>query len=108
MQRISLSSALLAGAFILAASSPFAAADEVIRIGQTELGQPVTLTGAKQLVTRWLDEKGERQLRVGRAEFDRDGNVAIEVVSPQGIAVRHMLVDAKSGQVAVAQTRKRG
>jgi len=67
-------------------------------------GAPLTLTGAKQAVSRYLDASGQHQLRVGSAAFNRDGNVAVEIVSLQGIAVGHVLVDAKSGAIADAKT----
>ena len=66
--------------------------------------EPLTLTGAKKIVELRLTEIGKASLRPGRASFDRDGNVSVEVVNNQGIAVGHVRVDAKSGQVTNAKT----
>ena len=96
----------LAGAFLftsLGATNTSTAA-ETLRIAEGSVGAPLTLTGAKQTVSRLLNESGQIHLRVGRAEFDRDGNVAVEIVSLQGVPMRHVVVDAKSGVVADART----
>jgi len=96
--------ALLAGFLLLA---PGLAAAEPVRIADAGVQQP-TLSSAKQAVTRWLADNGERQLRAGRAEFDGNGNIAVEVVTLQGIPVRHFTVDGKTRAVAVAQVTKKG
>src|SRR6185312_6459877 len=96
--------ALLAGLLLLA---PALAAAEPVRIAEAGETQP-TLTGAKQAVTRWLADNGERQFRAGRAEFDANGNMAVEVVTLQGIPVRHVTVDGKTRAVAVAQAARKG
>jgi hypothetical protein len=89
------------------AAGAFAASADAIRIADADPGQKLTLGSAKQLVAQRLVDNGQRQLRVGRAEFDRDGNVAVEVVSIQGIPVSHVVVDAKTGLVAAAQLAKK-
>jgi hypothetical protein len=95
---------LLAGLLLLA---PTLAAADPVRIADAGTAQP-TLTSAKQAVTRWLADNGERQLRAGRAEFNGDGNVAVEVVTLQGIPVQHFIVDGKTRAVAVAQAARKG
>jgi hypothetical protein len=95
---------LLAGLLLAA---PALARAEPIRIVDAGDAQP-TLTGAKQAVTRWLADNGERQLRTGRAEFDSDGDIAVEVVTIQGIPVRHVTVDGKTRAIAVAQVARKG
>jgi len=97
--------ALLTGFLLLA---PALAAAEPIRIADAAGVQQPTLTSAKQAVTRWLADNGERQLRAGRAEFDGNGNIAVEVVTLQGLPVRHFTVDGKTRAVAVAQVTKKG
>lgn len=97
-------SALVAGLLVLAPGlASHAAASDIVRIADSDPA-PLTLTGAKKLVAKILADNGENQLRPGGAKFDRDGNVAVEVVTIQGIAVRHVVVDAKTGGVAYAGT----
>jgi hypothetical protein len=97
---------LIAAAALLAPLSPAvdARAGAPAILAEDGLGAPLTLTGAKQAVSRYLDESGQHQLRVGNAAFNRDGNIAVDIVSLQGIPVRHVVVDAKSGAVADART----
>lgn len=66
--------------------------------------EPLTLTSAKKIVAHRLTEIGQATLRPGRASFENDGNVSVEIVNTQGIAVGHVRVDAKSGQVTNAKT----
>ena len=77
------------------------AATDIIQIADTDSGT-LTLTGAKKLVSKILVDNGEGQLRPGSAKFDRDGNIAVEVVSSQGIVIRHVVVDTKTHGVAYA------
>jgi hypothetical protein len=105
-QGIRIARALLAGFLLLAPA--FAMAAEPVRIADAGGMQMPTLTSAKQAVTSWLADKGERTLRAGRAEFDGNGNIAVEVVTLQGIPVRHVTVDGRTRAVAVAQVAKKG
>jgi hypothetical protein len=97
----------LAAAFLFVplgiAAHPVAAA-ETLRIAEDNGGTALTLTGAKQAVARFLADSGQHQLRIGSAAFDREGNVMVEIVSIQGIPLRHVVVDAKSGAIADART----
>ena len=98
-----LPSLLLASLLVLSAPLTAYAATAVIQIADTDSG-PLTLTGAKRLVSKILVDNGEGQLRPGSAKFDRDGNVAVEVVNSQGITIRHVVVDTKTRGVAYAGT----
>jgi hypothetical protein len=69
-----------------------------------DAAQPLTLTAAKQIVARRLAETGKSKLRPGRAEFDGDGNVSVEIVNIGGLPISHVLVNAKSGQVTDSRT----
>lgn len=95
---------LLAGLLLLV---PALATAEPLRIADAGIQQP-TLTGAKQAVTQWLADNGDRQLRAGRAEFDGSGNIAVEIVTLQGVPVRHVTVDGQTRAVAVAQAARKG
>jgi hypothetical protein len=101
-----LSSVALAGVLLLASAT--LATAEPIRIADAGGVQPPTLTSAKQAVTRWLTDNGERQLRAGSAEFDGNGSIAVEVVNSQGLPVRHFVVDGRTRSIAVAQVTKKG
>ncbi|HLG87254.1 MAG TPA: hypothetical protein VKZ79_08660 [Alphaproteobacteria bacterium] len=93
-----LSAAAFATMAIAAPSTPVVSAAE-------NSAQPLTLTGAKHIVADQLAEMGQAGLRPGHAEFDKDGNVSVDIVDISGLTVRHVLVDAKSGQVTDARTR---
>lgn len=96
----------VAAVFLIAVSGPAirSLAAEPAIMAEDGATAPITLAGAKQAVSHYLNDNGQRQLRVGRAEFDRDGNITVEIVSLQGIPVRHVVVDAKSGAIADART----
>ena len=98
-------SIIAAAAFIapLGAAAETGAAEPVV-VAEDGQGARLTLTGAKQAVAHYLNASGQHQLRAGHAEFDRNGNVAVDIVSLQGLAVGHVVVDAKSGTVADART----
>ena len=81
------------------------AAPASLAVAEREASSTLTLGDAKQAVAKFLNDSGERTLRPGRAEFDSDGNVKVEIVTLQGVALRHVIVDAKSGLVADARTR---
>jgi len=91
--------ALAAALLISAAGIGPAAASELLRLAG-DPGAPLTLTEAKQEVSRYLTENGETKVKVGRAAYDDDGNVEVEVVTLHGLPVRHIVVDAKNGAVA--------
>jgi hypothetical protein len=95
--------ALCFSAAAFATMAVAAPATTVISVAD-ENAAPLTLSAAKQIVAHRLAEIGQSSLRPGRAEFDKDGNVSVEVVNLSGLAVRHVLVDAKSGQVTDART----
>ena len=102
-----LASIVLGALLVLAPiASGRAAPADMIRIADVNAGQTLTLASAKQFVARWLNGQGEQRLRPGHAEFDRDGNVAVEVVSAEGIAVGRVMVDGKTGSVAAELARK--
>ncbi len=93
-------SSLLLTPFPVMAAEPHPA--QVVEANQAG---PLTLTGAKQLVARSLLESGQRMVRVGRAEFDGNGNVVVEVVTIQGVPLRHVLVDGTTRQFAAVKGR---
>jgi hypothetical protein len=103
-----LSSIVLAGILLLLPAAGALAAAEPIRIADAGQVQPPTLMSAKQAVTRWLADSGERQLRAGSAAFDGNGNISVEVVNVQGVPVRHFVVDGRTRSIAVAQAARRG
>ncbi len=71
-------------------------------------GQTLTLTGAKQMVSAKLAAAGQRNLRPGHAEFDGEGNVAVEIETLQGLPVSHVVVHADNGMVTDARTGRNG
>jgi predicted phage tail protein len=75
----------------------------------TDLGQTLTLGSAKQMVADKLHAAGQNAMRPGRAEFDAEGNVKVEIVNLQGLPVSHVLVHANDGKITdAAATKKRG
>jgi hypothetical protein len=44
-------------------------------------------------------------LRVGKAEFDANGDVVVELVTQEGVPFRHVLVDGKTHTLVAAQDR---
>ena len=72
-----------------------------------DLGQPVTLTSAKKMVSDKLAASGQRSVQPGHAEFDADGNVRVDVVNQVGLTVGHMLVHANDGMVTDADAGKK-
>jgi len=67
-------------------------------------GETLTLGSAKRLVGDQLAASGQRMWRPGTAEFDGNGNVRVEIVTLQGIAVAHVLVHANNGMITDART----
>jgi uncharacterized protein YegL len=49
---------------------------------------------------------GERMVRIGDVTYDGGGNVIVDIVTVQGISVRHVLVDGKTHQIAAARSRR--
>jgi len=101
-----LSSIALAAVLLLLPATGALAAAEPIRIADAV--QSPTLASAKQAISRWLADAGERQLSVGSAAFDGNGNISVEVVNIEGIPVRHFIIDGRTHAVAVAQAAKKG
>ena len=65
----------------------------------------LTITEAKTVVARSLLASGQRMVRVGKAEFDSNGNVVVELVSQEGLPFRHVLVNGKTHELVAAQDR---
>jgi hypothetical protein len=65
-------------------------------------GEPLTLSSARHLVSDQLVANGQRSLRPGNASFD--GNVAVEIVTQQGLPVAHVVVHANNGMITDART----
>ncbi len=87
-----------------AGTGALAASPEHIRIADGDSVVPLTIAGAKQRVAKVLSDNGEYLLRAGHAEFDHNGNVTVEVVTFQGIPLRHVVVEANSGRVVDARS----
>ena len=98
----------LMAASVMLSTAPAWAGDPLPAAPAVEAGrgEPITLNGARQAVRHWLDESGQRLLRPGTSEFDRNGNVAVEVVSIQGTPVYHLLVDGRTGQLSDQRSGK--
>ena len=94
----------LLGATLLVAAAANAAERPATVIESTIAG-PLTLTGAKQIVSQSFQDSGQHQFRAGRAEFDGNGNVLVEIVSLQGVAYGHVLVDGQTHRLAAAKGR---
>jgi hypothetical protein len=90
------SAALVTGAYAHAAPSPVAIS--------AVAGEALTLTSAKQAVTQQLESSGQRALHPGKATFDSQGNVDVELLTMEGLRVGHMLVHADSGAVTNASS----
>jgi len=67
-------------------------------------GEALTLSSAKRLVSDQLAADGRRAMRPGKAEFDGDGNVRVEIVNQDGLAIAHVLVHANNGLITDART----
>lgn len=94
----------LLGSVLAVSAAAHGAEPNVSRIA-AEASAPLTLTSAKQIVDQSLKDNGERQFRAGRAEFDGQGNVLVEIVSFEGLPYRHVLVDAHTHQLLAAKGR---
>ena len=71
-----------------------------------DLGQPLTLTSAKHMVSDKLAATGQRALQPGHAEFDLDGNVHVDIVNQVGLTVSHVIVHANDGMITDANVKK--
>ena len=91
---------LLTASLIALTSVSAVAAPQTLTVADSEL----SLSGAKHIVADYLKDSGNRTLKVGRAEFTRNGNVDVEIVTLQGIPLKHVVVDGKSGDIADART----
>jgi maltose-binding protein MalE len=69
-----------------------------------DTGKPLTITAAKNQVTSWLSATGHSVLHVGQAEFDRQGNVKVEIDNPTGTPYTHVLVHAVDGMITDARS----
>jgi hypothetical protein len=101
MNRFKILTVAFMSAFLTAVAAQAATSTAVLNAAEST--DPLTLMGAKKIVANRLTELGKTDLRPGRAEFDKDGNVAVEIVNIQGLPVLHVRVDAKSGQVTDAR-----
>ena len=90
-----------AAAFALVAGA--AAASEPNTLIAQDSAKPLTLTIAKHQVTDWLKASGHSALHVGEAEFDRQGNVKVEVDNGAGQPYTHVLVHAADGTITDAR-----
>jgi hypothetical protein len=69
----------------------------------------LTLGSAKQMVADKLKTAGQTSMRPGTAEFDANGDVRVEIVNLQGLAVSHVVVHANNGMITdAASAKKRG
>jgi hypothetical protein len=94
----------LLGAALLV-SSAAVRAESPARLPGEAGAATLTLTGAKRIVQKSLEESGERKFRTGHAEFDSRGNVLVEIVSLEGLPYRHVLVDGSTGRLVAAKGR---
>ena len=67
-------------------------------------GETLTLGSAKHLVADQLAASGQRMWRPGTAEFAGNGDVRVEIVTLQGVAVAHVVVHANNGMITDART----
>jgi hypothetical protein len=72
-----------------------------------DLGQSLTLTSAKKMVSDKLAASGQRTMQPGHAEFDTDGNVHVDIVNSMGLTVSHVVVHANDGQITDANAGKK-
>ncbi|MDB5393961.1 MAG: hypothetical protein JWM91_1467 [Rhodospirillales bacterium] len=73
-----------------------------------DTAKPLTLAAAKHQVTDWLNATGHSVLHAGQAEFDRQGNVKVEVDNASGTPYTHVLVHAADGTITDARGRVSG
>jgi hypothetical protein len=90
---------------VTAAYAHAAPASSQVTIAQ---GETLTITSAKQRVTQQLEASGQRDLHPGKAEFDANGNVNVDLVSALGLTVGHVLVHANDGSITNAGAATKG
>ena len=95
----------LLGAALLVAAAANAEEHRPITVVESTASGPLTLNDAKQIVAQSLLENGRRQLRAGAEKFDGNGNVEVAIVSWEGIAYGHVLVDGRTHHVVAASAR---
>jgi hypothetical protein len=98
---------LLLSSFLISpaiAAPSHAIAAETPRIVAENSGA-LTIAEAKTVVARQLLASGQRMVRVGKAEFDGDGNVVVQLTTQEGLPFRHVLVDGKTHELAAGQDR---
>jgi hypothetical protein len=98
---------LVAAAFAVCITSAAYAAPATNEMA-AELGQPLTLTTAKKMVSEKLAASGQRTMQPGHAEFDVDGNVHVDIVNAMGLTVSHLIVHANDGMITDANVTKKG
>jgi hypothetical protein len=99
---------LLGATLLVAATAATAAEQRPFPIIQGDFQSPLTLVAAQRIVTQSFLSSGRRGLRAGRAEFDGNGNVLVEVVSIQGLPFGHVLVDGQTRQVVAIKSHGGG
>jgi hypothetical protein len=95
-----------ATSFVLMTGVAFASAPNTLIAQDT--AKPLTITAAKHQVTDWLNASGNSVLHAGQAEFDRQGNVKVEVDNASGQPYTHVLVHAADGTITDARSGASG
>jgi len=98
---------LLLSSFLISpaiAAPSHAVAAETPQIVAEESGA-LTITEAKTVVARQLLASGQRMVRVGKAEFDGNGNVVVQLVTQEGLPFRHVVVDGRTHALVAVQDR---
>jgi hypothetical protein len=99
---------LLLSSFLVSpaiATPSHALAAEAPQVIVAEQPGALTLADAKAVVARSLLASGQRMVRVGHAEFDGNGNVVVELVTQEGMPLKHVLVDGKTRALVDAKNR---
>jgi len=95
---------VLLSAVVLAGLGNVAVAETVPNsLVAQDAAKPLTIADAKRQVDAWLSSTGHGALRAQKAEFDRDGNVKVEVVDGSGIPYTHVVVHAADGKITNAR-----
>jgi hypothetical protein len=96
-----LSSFLISPAIAMPSHAVAAEAPQIV----AEESGALTITEAKTVVARQLLASGQRMVRVGKAEFDGNGNVVVQLVTQEGLPFRHVVVDGRTHALVAAQDR---